>query len=63
MWWAVRVGWDAGCVGHGVGDIVLLFDPVKEVGHGAFGVDGHVLPAVGLRVQRDCSLLHVLFIV
>lgn len=45
------VGADAGGVCHGVGDVVLLVDAVQEMGHGAAGKDGHVLPAVGLLAQ------------
>lgn len=44
---------DAGRVGHHVGDVVLLVDPVEEVSHGALGEDGHVLPSVRFHPQRD----------
>lgn len=46
------VGADAGGISHGVGDVVLLMDPVQQVGHGPAGEHGHVLTAVGLLPQR-----------
>ena len=45
---AVLVGLQAASVGHDVGDVALLLDPVEEVRHGTFGEDGYVLDAVGL---------------
>lgn len=54
---AVRtVGADAGGVGHGVGDVVLLMHAVQEVRHGATGKHRHVLPTVRLLPQRDGRL-------
>lgn len=50
------VGADAGGVSHGVGDVVLLVDPVEEVGHGAAGENRHVFAAVGLLAQRHGRL-------
>lgn len=47
---------DAACVGHHVGDVVLLVDPVQQVGHGAFCKHGHVLSSVGFHAQRNSSL-------
>ena len=52
----VAVGTDAGCVGHHVGDVVLLVDAVQQVRHGALGKDGYVLPAVGLVAQGHSGL-------
>ena len=49
----LSVGPYTGGVGHDVGDVVLLVHPVKQVGHGAFGVDRYVLSGVGLVVQWD----------
>lgn len=43
-----------------MGDVVLLLHPVEEVGHGAFGQDGHVLTPMGLRVEGDSRLLRVI---
>lgn len=60
---AVSVGLQAGGVGHNVSHVVLLFHPMEQVGHRALGVDGHVLPAVRLSVERDGGLLHVLLII
>ena len=45
----LSVGPYTGGVGHDVGDVVLLVHAVKQVGHGARGVDRHVLAAVRLR--------------
>lgn len=53
----------AGGVGHDVRHVVLLFDPVEEVSHWAFGVDGDVLAAVRFSIQWDGGLLHVLLVV
>lgn len=43
---------DAGCVGHDVGDVVLLVDPVQQVSQGAFSKHGDVFSSVGLHAQR-----------
>lgn len=56
---AIAVRLDARSISHHMGDVALFLDPVEEMRHGAFGEDGHVLHAVGLRVQRDGSLLPV----
>lgn len=61
--WAGPVGFQAGGVRHNMCDVVLLFHSVKQVSHWALGVDGHILAAVRLSVQRDGSLLHVLIVV
>lgn len=61
--WAGPVGFQAGGVRHDVCNVVLLFYPVKQVSHWAFGIDGHILSAVRLGIQWDGSLLHVLVIV
>lgn len=53
----------AGSVGHDVCHVVLLFDPVEEVSHWAFGIDGDILAAVRFSVQWDGGLLHVLLVV
>lgn len=53
---------EAGGVGHGVSDVVLLLHPVEEVGHGALGQHYHVLPTVGLRLQRNRCLLPVVLV-
>lgn len=54
---------DAACVGHHVGDVILLVDPVQQVGHGALGKHGHILSSVGLHAQRDsCLGLVVIFL-
>lgn len=47
---------DAAGVRHHVGDVVLLVDPVQQVGHGALGKHGHVLSPVGLHAERDSGL-------
>lgn len=46
------IGANAGSVSHGMGDVVLLMDPVQQVGHGPTGKHGHVLATVGLLPQR-----------
>lgn len=61
--WAVLVGFQAGGVRHDVCNIVLLFHPMKQVSHWAFGIDGHILAAVCLCIQWDGGLLHVLVII
>lgn len=60
---AVCVGLQAGSVGHDVCHVVLLLHPVEQVSHWPFGVDGHVLSTVRLRIQWDSCLLHVLLII
>lgn len=57
---AVSVGLDAGSVGHDMGYIGLLLHPMEEVGHGALGQDGHILTAMGLRVEGHSRLWQVL---
>lgn len=47
---------DAACVCHHVGDVVLLVDPVQQVGHGAFCKHSHILSSVSLHAQRYSSL-------
>lgn len=42
---------DAACVRHYVGDIILLVDPMQQVGHGSFREHGHVLSSVSLHAQ------------
>lgn len=58
----VAVGTNAGCVGHHVGDVVLLVDAVQQVRHGALGKDGHVLAAVGLVAQGHRGLRLVVIV-
>ena len=58
----VAVGTDAGCIGHHVGDVVLLVDTVQQVRHGALGKDGHVLAAVGLVAQGHRGLRLVVIV-
>lgn len=45
------IGADAGGVSHGMGDVVLLVDPMQQVGHGPTGKHSHILAAVGLLPQ------------
>ena len=40
-------------VRHGVRDVVLLVDTVEEMRLGSGGIDGHVLPSVGLMLEGD----------
>lgn len=47
---------DAACICHHVGDVVLLVDPVQQVGHGAFCKHSHVLSSMSLHGQWYSSL-------
>lgn len=58
----VCVRLQTGSVGHDMSHIVLLFYPMEQVRHGAFGIDGNVFSPMSLRVQRDGRLLHVLLV-
>lgn len=60
---AVCVGLQTGRIGHDVCHVVLFLHPVKQVSHGTFGINGYILTAMGLCIQWDCSLLHVLLII
>lgn len=56
------IGLEAGGVGHGMGDVVLLLHPVEEVGHGALGQHHHVFPTVSLCLQGHSCLLSVVLV-
>lgn len=56
-----QVSAHAGSVGHGVGDVVLLLDALKEVGHGSACEHCHILSTVGGRLSGDGSQLDVVF--
>ena len=58
---AVVIGLQTGSVSNDMGDVALLLDTVEEVRHGTFGKDGYILYAMGLWIQRDWSLLTVIF--
>lgn len=47
---------DAARVRHGVGDVVLLVDPVQQVGHGPFSKHSHVFSSMSLHGQRYSRL-------
>lgn len=55
----VLIGPHAGCVSHGVSDVALLINPLKQMSHGASSQHGHVLATVSLRVERNRRVLHV----
>ena len=48
----LSVGPHAGRVGHDVSDVALLVHTVKQVGHGARGVDSYVFATVRLRCSE-----------
>ena len=57
QWSAVAEPVTGGVI-DGHGDVVLLMQTVKQVGKGAFGVNGHILSAVGLWKKRNHGVLH-----
>lgn len=47
---------NATCVRHHVGDVVLLVDPVQQVGHGTLGKNSNVLSTVSFHGQGNSRL-------
>lgn len=56
-----QVSSHAGSVGHGMGDVVLLLDTLKQVGHGSTCEHCHILPAVCGGLSGDSSQLDIVF--
>ena len=50
---------NAGGVGHHLGDVALLVNPVEQVGHGSHGPDTNVVPAVSFRLDGLAGGLEV----
>lgn len=59
---AVIVRFQAGSKSHEMCHIGLFLHPVEEMGHGAFGHDGHILTTMGFGVQGHRSLLVVVIL-
>lgn len=47
---------NATCIRHHVRDVVLLVDPVQQVGHGTLGKNSNVFSTVSLHDQRNSRL-------
>lgn len=54
---------DASCVGHDMGNVMLLLDSMKKMSHGTFGEYRHVFTAMSLHSQGNSRLRLVVVLV